>query len=207
MAEETVSRETPALEAGAEPGDQTEKPLRDKPPKPRAKRKRSPAQAAAAAKGGANAAMKARSRALARELSEILVFPAVPAAMAAPDPATQAYMIEHFTRSGPRTAEALVSASESNPRLRSVLEQIVTGGGLFTVVLALVSYGAPPVMWVLGMHLQAARITEATTMDEQQLAAMMAAAHAAAESAASAENGGGPQTSAPASGADPLDGE
>lgn len=198
-----------AAETGAEPLDQGEKPRRgDKAPKPRGKRKASAAQREAAAKGGASATMKARTRTLAKELGELLTFPAVPAAMVAPDPATQAYMIEHFTRSGPTTAQTLAHVSESNPRLRAVLEQLVTGGGMFTVALALVSYGAPPIMWAIGMRVQAARMTEATTMDEAGLAAMMqAAADAAAAQTAAAENGQGAPGSpgaAPATGADSL---
>src|SRR5439155_25659382 len=129
----------------------------------------------------AGAALKQRSKLLERKLSELLTFPAVPATMTAADAATQAYMLEHFTRSGPRTAAVLVEASESNPQLRALLERICAGGSLLTVALALAAYAAPPIMWTVGMRQQAARVTEATTMDEAQLARMMAEANAAAQ--------------------------
>jgi hypothetical protein len=181
---------TAQTEPGAEPLPQTEKPRRgDKPPRART-RKKEPSGSEKARKAQQGAAMKARSKTLEAKLSELLMFPAVPAAMAARDPFTQAYMIEHFTRSGPRTAGALVEASEANPQLREWLERITAGGSLFAVAIASFAYAAPPIIWVLGMREQASRITQATTMDAAELEAMLQSAHAAAAQTAAAQHDG-----------------
>jgi hypothetical protein len=167
-------------EAGAEPQDGSEQPRarRDKAPRKRAKRS---STAAGSSKGQPRGAvLKQQTKRLEDKLGELLTFPAMPAAMFAPDAATQGYMIEHFTRSGPRTAAILAEASESNEQLRALLERVTSGGSMFTVVLALVTYTAPPVMWTIGMRQQAASVTQASTMSEQELATIMAAANAAA---------------------------
>lgn len=194
-----------AADAGAEPADRTEKPKRgDKPPK-----KRGPGRP----KGykppkATGAAFKAQSRTLERKLAELLAFPAVPAAMAYEhDPIGQLYMVDHFTRSGPRTAALLVEASETNDQLRALLVRITTGGSLLTVVVALAAYTGPPIMFaVLGMREQAAKLTAATTLTPEELQAMMAADAAAAQSAATQDNGatgpdGAPLTPEPDPGA------
>jgi hypothetical protein len=196
----TALKADPAAEAGAEPArDEAERTLRDRAPKKRGR----PPKAKPQAQG---AALKARSKVLEAKLAELLTFPAMPAAMlSAADPFTQAYMIEHFTRSGPRTAAALVEASESNAQLRAILERVCAGGSLLAVVIALTAYAAPPVLWVIGMREQAARITQTTTMTQAELEAMLQAANARAQAeyenaAATADNGAA--GAAPAPGAD-----
>lgn len=190
MSEPAAAELEPAAggEAGAEPRDESERPRRgDKPPRPRAKRK----AGRPAGQRATGAVMKAQSKVLERKLAELLAFPAVPAAMAyESDPIAQLYMVDHFTRSGPRTAALLVEASESNEQLRALLERITTGGSMLTVVVALAAWAGPPIMFaVFGMREQAARITAATTLTPEELTAMMADHAAAAQTAAAEANG------------------
>lgn len=199
----------PAAEAGAEPRDESERPRRgDKAPRPRAKNKGGRPKGSTTGKPG-GAALKSQSRALEKKLAELLSFPAVPAAMAYDgDPIGQLYMVDHFTRSGPRTAALLVEASETNDQLRALLERITMGGGMLTVIVALAAYAAPPVMFaVLGMREQAVRITQATTLTPDELQDIMAADARAAQAAATTPNGTtGPDSTPATPGPDPGEG-
>lgn len=197
-------RPDPSAETGAEPRDQSEKPRRgDKPPKPRAKGKGGRPKGTGTGKPG-GAALKSQSVALEKKLGELLTFPAVPAAMAYQhDPIGQMYMVDHFTRSGPRTAAVLVELSETNDQLRAILIAATSGGGWLGAGVALAAYAVPPVMFaVLGMREQAARITAATTMTPEELQRMMADDAAAAQATA-AEGNGAPGPEGPAFAAEP----
>jgi hypothetical protein len=194
----------------AEHRDERTRPRRDK--APRSRRKRS-ASTASPPPGGElrGAARKAADARLQKKLAEALVFPSVPALMFAPSPETKLYLAEHFTRSGPATAAALIEASENSPELRAILERIANGSSMFTVAIAVAAYAAPPVLWIIGMRQQAQAMTIASTMTEDEQQAMMAAAYAAAQ--AQAEQPPGPPVNGaqgaahgPAeAGADPLE--
>lgn len=186
----------PGTDPGAEPADQREQPRRkrgghkkqraakgsgaDKQPRPRA----SSGSTSAGAKPLAGAAQKAQSKRIEEKLAELLTFPAVPATMFGADAQTKLYMMEHFSRSGPKTAHELVEASEQFPELRAMLERAVFGASWFGVAMVAVAYVAPPVMWTLGMRAQAAGMTQASTMTEADVIAMREAMMAAERDAA-----------------------
>lgn len=162
----------------------------DKSPRKRAKRKRASSTASSAPEPGAaparGAVRKQQDARLESALAEVLVFPAMPAMMLAPDPLTRAYLPEHFIRTGPKTAKELVAASEASPELRAVLERVAFGSSMLGLVMAVVGYAAPPVMWMIGMRSQAAALTQAASMDEAAMQSMIAKAQADAAAQAQA---------------------
>ena len=156
-------------------------------PKPRPKRDRKPSKrpkrkpGAGRPPGAPNkTTIAARTKELEAELARVLVFPAIPAVLLAPDQETALFMQQHFTQAGPSTAHQLALASESSPQLREILERMTQGSVTMMIALAAIGYVAPVALWTIGRRQHALGVSMALSADPEQIAAAAEAFAAAA---------------------------
>lgn len=185
-AEQLEAEKAAQAEAGAAAAE-GEQPIRHphakpKPRKAKAKRKRPSAEGRAATAGSFKSKAQ-RDSELTAELARVLVFPAIPAQVAIPDPATKQFVAGHFVQTGPRTARELVALSQGSPELRAWLERAAKGSLAFTGTMIAITYLGPVALALMGW-MQAAHtvqfVTQADDSQLEELAAMMAAANATA---------------------------
>lgn len=106
-------------------------------------------------------------------LEEALIFPAIPAMIAYPTVEGKMYLANHFTITGPWTADQLMRLSKMSPGLRRILEGVAKGSSAGMALKIAAVYLGGPAMFILGQKGIAETLTMSTQSDESQMAKLM----------------------------------